>query len=210
MWTFAIAVGATFSLFASIHWQASRTPISVAFSFADAAFSAAPEIEGRLGGPLTVSDIAAIKRISRAEIERAFAGLPIRVTDGPGFWRIRVIPTVITQSFNRRMRINAAGASYGFGPLGGGGFVNFNTLARNAARYAPPGASRRQIVEGIARGIGRSAVHELAHMMVAGIPIDSRADVNAYEYNSADRASQYYGELRWTSAWPVIQRKIGR
>ena len=210
MWTFAIAVGAALSLLGGIHWQASRTPISVAFSFVDEAFAAAPEIEGKLGGPLTVADIAAIKGISQAEIERAFAGLPIQITDGRGFWRIRVVPTVIPRTFTGRALTNAAGASYGFGPLGGGGFVNFNTLARNAARYAPPGASRQDIVEGIARGIGRAAVHEFAHMMVAGVPIDSRADINAYEYASADRASQYYGELRWTTALPLIQRSIGR
>jgi len=141
MWTFAIAVGAAMSLVAGIQWQASRTAISIGFSFADAAFDAAHEVDA---------------------------------------------------------------------PLGGGGFVNFNTLARNAVRYASPGASRREIVDGIGRGIGRAAVHELAHMMAAGVPIDSRADVNSYEYASADRASQYYGDLRWTSAWPIIQQRIAR
>jgi hypothetical protein len=31
-----------------------------------------------------------------------------------------------------------------------------------------------------------------------------------YEYANADRASQYYGELRWTTASSVLQQKFGR
>lgn len=35
-------------------------------------------------------------------------------------------------------------------------------------------------------------------------------DDTSYEYGNADRASQYYGELHWTTAWPILQQKFGR
>jgi len=34
--------------------------------------------------------------------------------------------------------------------------------------------------------------------------------LDSYEYGNADRRSQYYGELRWTTAWPVLIQKFGR
>ena len=86
-------------------------------------------------------------------------------------------------------------------------------LAHNAIEYAPPSASRQDIVAGIGRGIGRAAVHEFAHQAL-GVDnvwnIDNRRDSTSYEYGNADRPSQYYGELRWTTAWPVLQQKFGK
>jgi hypothetical protein len=40
--------------------------------------------------------------------------------------------------------------------------------------------------------------------------IDNRTDTGSYEYANADRPSQYYGDLRWTTAWPVLEEKFGR
>jgi hypothetical protein len=82
-------------------------------------------------------------------------------------------------------------------------------LAVNAVHHAPSGASRGIIVEGIGRGIGRAAVHEFAHQILGPEMRDNRTDQDTYEYFNADRASQYYGELRWTTAWPLLQDKLG-
>jgi hypothetical protein len=208
---FLIAVAVAMSLVTGVQWRAAATPISASLSFDDSAFTGATGVFEELGGPLTAAEIDVIRRISRQEVEKAFAGLHIQLTSAPqAFWRVRVVPSVDARSFNGRRRINAAGASWGFGPLGGGAFVNFNTLALNAVRYAPPGTARASVVEAIGRGIGRSAVHEFAHMIAAGVQIDSTVDRDSYEYRTADRASQYYGELRWTTAWPVLQKKVGR
>lgn len=209
MWTFIVAVAATTVLFTGVQWQASRSAITATLTFSEGAFTTSRDVETRLGGPLTPGEIADVKRISRGEVERAFAGLRVRLTDGRAFWRVRVVPTIVTRTFNGRAIRSPAGTSFGFGPLGGGAFLNFNMLAFNALRHAPPDASRQDVVEGIARGIGRAAVHELAHMMGGGASVDSRGDQSSYEYFSADRASQYYGELHWTAAWPVLLEKVG-
>jgi len=36
----------------------------------------------------------------------------------------------------------------------------------------------------------------------------NRTDENSYEYPSPDRASQYYGELHWTTARPILEQKL--
>ena len=40
--------------------------------------------------------------------------------------------------------------------------------------------------------------------------IDNRTDENSYEMRNADRPAQYYGDVRWTTAWPVLKGKFGR
>ena len=75
--------------------------------------------------------------------------------------------------------------------------------------YAPPGSSRDQIVTAIGRGIGRSAVHEFTHLILGSRSVHSD-DEGQYEYASADRASQYYGEVRWGPAHRLIAQRLGR
>ena len=63
---------------------------------------------------------------------------------------------------------------------------------------------------GIGRGIGSVAAHEFAHQILGGVAVHDDTDENSYEYPSPDRASQYYGELHWTIAQPLLHQKIGR
>lgn len=209
MWTFLLAVVATTSLVAGIQWHTSSASISAGITFADEVFTRTPIVAAALGGPFSPEEIAAVRRAARREVEHAFAGLRVRVSDNPrAFWRVRVLPTVSLR--RNRSQFSPAGASYGFGPLGGAGFVNFTAIAVSALGYAPPGTTRAEIVEAIGRGVGRSAVHEFAHMMVPDVPIDQERDEHTYEHRSSARAGQYYGELRWGPAWPVLHRRLGR
>lgn len=58
---------------------------------------------------------------------------------------------------------------------------------------------------------GPLTAEEIAALGVDNVShIDNRTDRTSYEYGNADRPSQYYGELRWTTAWPVLQQKFGR
>ena len=103
----------------------------------------------------------------------------------------------------------SAGQSLSLGVLGGSGWLGFRTLALGAIEHAPPGASRQAVIEGLGRGIGRAAVHEFVHQILGrGMP-DDHADPNSYEYFSSDRPAQFYGELRWNRAWPLLQQILG-
>lgn len=186
-------------------------PVVARFAFDPAALAGTPEdVAAALGGPLTAADADTIQREARAELQRAFAGLRIRFTEGNGaFWSVLVVPSVVRQGLSGRAIQNAAGASYPFGPLGGAAFLNFTTLALKAVLYAPPGASREQVVAAIGRGIGRSAVHELTHLVLGARAAHSDR-IDSYEYHSADRAAQYYGVVRWASARPLLEGRLGR
>ena len=209
----AIAVIATMSVFAVVRWHAARTAIDAGFWYDDGSFALSADDTVKIGGPLTAQEMATIRQLSRAEVERALADLRINVTENRNaFWRVSVVGTTrINPTF--KYPFAAAGESHVFGPLGSWGSVGFLILAHNAIEYAPPSASRQDIVAGIGRGVGRAAVHEFAHQ-VLGVDnvtnIDNRTDDTSYEYGNADRPSQYYGELRWTTAWPVLRQKFGR
>ena len=192
----------------SVGWS---TPPTARFAYDASTFVETPEdLASVLGGPLTQADIETIKRVSGAELERAFAGLRIRFTDeGRGFWRVRVVPSVVRHGLNGRAIQSAAGVSYALGPLGGGGYLNFTTLALKAVAYAPPRASREDIVVALGRGLGRSAVHEFTHLILGARPAHSD-DEGSYEFDSADRVSQFYGELRWAVARPLLEQRLGR
>jgi hypothetical protein len=208
MWPLLIAVAATTTLFSGVYLYSSAAPISAGITFADESFTSTL-VTDELGAPLTPREIATIKRVAREEVERALLGLRVTVVDtSRAFWRVRVLPTV--QLRRNRMQFTPSGASYGFGMLGGAGFVNFTSLALNAVRYAPAGTPRSAVVDAIGRGIGRSAVHEFAHMMAPDVPIHATADPDSYEDSNTARVSQYYGEIRWDIAWPALQQRLGR
>lgn len=200
---------------AVVAWRASSATIEASFWWDDAPIGLSPDDATKIGAPLTADELRSIEATSRDEVRRAYADLRINITDRRGgFWRVAVVGAPLTTTRNRTTYpFSFAGESRVFGPLGGSGSVAFAILAHNAIEYAPPGASRRQIVDGIGRGIGRAAIHEFAHQAL-GLDnlssLDNRTDPDSYEYANADRPSQYYGELRWTTAWPMLQQKFGR
>lgn len=174
------------------------------FWFDDVAFRSA-----RLGGPLTGEDLRAIERTARAELERAFAGLPIRLTDRrDALFRIRVAQEVR----DRRLRGNwgVAGESFAVPGLGGHATVSFLFLASGATAQAPDDLSRADLLEAIGRGIGRTAAHELAHLLLPTAPIHDSTDVRSYEFDSAARREQYFGDMRWALARPWLEERLRR
>jgi predicted pyridoxine 5'-phosphate oxidase superfamily flavin-nucleotide-binding protein len=210
-----LAVTVVTAIAATIGVRASRATIDAGFWWADAQFLLSAGDAAKIGGPLSADELGSIQAISRDEVRRAYTDLRINITDRrSAFWRVAVVGTPLTATRNRTTYpFSFAGESRVFGPLGGSGSVAFAILAHNAIEYAPARSSRRVIVDGIGRGIGRAAVHELAHQAL-GLDnvayLDNRTDTDSYEHANADRPSQYYGELRWTTAWPVLQQKFGR
>jgi hypothetical protein len=86
--------------------------------------------------------------------------------------------------------------------------VSFGVLAASAIGYAPQDADRGAVVEGIGRGIGRAAVHEFAHQFLPSAAIHGE-DVRSYEYGAANRPEQFYGEMHWDIAWPLLKKRLG-
>jgi hypothetical protein len=192
-----------------LRWYASRTVSEIGFSFADGPYTLDDSLARQLGGALTGQEMDNLRRLSRTEVERAFSGLRLRVTARPdAFWSVRVVPSIPAVGSRRGP---AGGQTLALGILGGKGLVDFTELAATAIVHAPEGASRQTIVDGIGRGIGRSAVHEFAHAILGVTStMDVATDEASYEHESFNRPGQYYGELHWAGAWPLLEREVGR
>ena len=78
--------------------------------------------------------------------------------------------------------------------LGGQGAVSFSWLAGSALGYAPEDATRSDLLDAIGRGIGRSAIHEFTHLFLPKEAIHGSRDIRSYDYHSATRREQYFGE----------------
>jgi hypothetical protein len=160
------------------------------------------------GRPLTRGELTTIANISQEEITRAFDGLRVTVSNRlDARYRVRVLQELRDPRF--RGDVAVAGASRAISAFGGDGAVNFSMLAAYAESYAPPEADRRVIVNAIGRGIGRAAVHEFVHQLLGTVRIDDTDDAQSYEYGSAVRRAQYYGDMHWGHAWPALHQRFG-
>jgi hypothetical protein len=203
-----LAAGVVGMLAAAAAWQDAHTTREVGFWFADESFGLPSTLEQTLGGPLTARELDTVRVMSRTEVEHAFAGLRLRVTDRrDAFHTVRVVQTIVRRP---GQRLPAGGETLALGILGGWGTVDFSELAGAAIAHAPPGALRFQIVEGIGRGIGRAAVHEFAHAILGPTSVmDTRTDQRSYEYEGFNRRPQFYDELHWAGARPLLERAVG-
>lgn len=206
----AAAILVALVVFGTLQWQASHRDAEAAFWYDVASWELPPAETGRLGGPLTAGEASRIEQVSRQELQLAFAGLRIRFTENrQAFWRVTV-----RHDLEIDTRSPYVGAPSGvaesrpLGPLGGVASVSFSSLGQYAVTLAPPGTGREGMIDGIGRGIARAAAHELGHLIAVDGSHDE-TDVNSYEYKYANRASQYYGTLHWSSLTPSLQRRLG-
>jgi len=184
-----------------------RREASVGFLFsADACVVRAGAFQP-FGDLLSVQERQRIEQLAQRELVIAFAPLRVAITANPSaFWRIAVVRSLPTRASQALPR---SGESIALGPLGGGGTVACDVIIRKAMQFAPDGTTRPQLVDAIGRGVGRTAVHELVHQILGASGTHNDTDADSYEHGSSDRASQFYGELHWTTALPLLRTKLG-
>lgn len=199
-----VVVGVTVMAVASRY--ADRRGHEAGFWFEDFPLALSPAATREMGGPLSDHEASAIREQARAELEAAFAGLPIRITDRhDAFWRVSVGALVTGRGAGRIV----AGETWAMGRFGGYSHVSFRTVAHAALTYAPQGASRDLVVRAIGRGIGRTAAHELAHAILGPSPtMDGTGDESSYEFHSFSRPAQYYGELHWVDGRAALVDRL--
>ena len=183
----------------------SKRTVEAGFFFDEVSFASEA-----LGGAVTAEDLRIIDATARAELAKAFQGLDVSISDRRD---VRYHVRVVQELLDRRMRHRKAwiaGQSSAVRGFGGSGAVSFLYYASGAIAYAPPGASRSELIEAIGRGIGRGAAHEFAHQLLPSSPIHDSRDRGSYEFYSASRAQQYFGEMRWDIAGPLLAAKYGR
>jgi hypothetical protein len=200
-----IAIGAVvtaITVLGVLQWRSRQHVVEGGFWFDDVKFELLRSDADRLGGPVNEQEMSRIRSMAASEVRIAYSGLRITFSDNHGaFYRVRVV-----QELNRR----AAGESNVLPPLGGLGAVSFLTLAGSAIKYASPGADRAAVIDGIGRGIGRAAAHEFAHQILPHVDIHASRDDHSYDYETSDRAAQYYGPMHWDIAWPSLLKTLGQ
>lgn len=177
--------------------------IDAGFSFDRVTFASA-----LLGGALTPSQLVAVEAEARAELDRAFSGLRIRVSDRRDA-RYHVMVLQQIRDGRSRSSMFVAGESRAIRGIGGRGAVNFSLLASAALSCAPQDAPLEVLLEAIGRGVGRAAAHEFAHQFLPTTPIHASRDRGSYEYYAAGRCQQYFGPMHWDLAGPLLRERFG-
>jgi hypothetical protein len=161
-----------------------------------------------LGGVLTPEDLATIESVARAELAAAFHGLRIAITDrGETRYHVRVVQELLLPMTTRKIFV--AGSSHAVPGFGGSGAVSLSYYASGALVFAPPQATRSELIDAIGRGLGRGAAHEFAHQLLSGHDLHTTSDRGSYEFYSASRPQQYYGPMHWDAAGPLLARRFG-
>ena len=160
----------------------------------------------RLGAPISPDELAAIETLSRAEIVKAFQDFDVTLT---GNRNARFKVAVLQRLRDERMlrQADVAGQSRVLRGFGGSGAVSFHFVASAATVFAPETADRAALIEAIGRGVGRTAVHELAHQLAPDTPIHATRNPDSYEHGTAS-AGQYFGDMVWDIARPELERRL--
>jgi hypothetical protein len=177
---------------------------NLAFWFETISDDARKTLPVGLPDSLSSDDMKVIETTSLEEIVHAFRAYPVSIVGRESaLYHVRVVDSLEGSK-------GGSAESYVFPGIGGQGFVSFRSLAHGAIVYAPPDADREEIVAAIGRGIGRAAVHEFTHQLLGRqARIDASTDIRSYEYGSATRREQYYGEMRWDIAEPLLRERFG-
>lgn len=187
---------------ACTRWALDCRVIDAGFWFEPVTYQSA-----RLGKAVTPEEMAAIMGVAHSELADAFGGWSIRFSNRrDAKYRVRVVQQL--RDMRVRWEVQVPAESRSVAGFGGQGAVNFFWMANAAVAYAPDTADRPSIVDAIGRGIGRAAVHEFAHLLLPRASIDDSSDINSYEYRSAARREQYFGELHWGRVRPLLVDRI--
>lgn len=148
------------------------------------------------GDPLAASEQALIKETTFATLKHAFGGFNVRFTEGGvGNRLIRVEDTPDGP------RLYAAGLTY---PTSTTSSVRFDILYRMemmAVRCQRldtcEAKTRAELVDGLGRGIGATAAHELGHQSGLGFSHDARCD-DCYDGAASASFAHFFGDKHWS------------
>src|SRR5689334_16036408 len=187
----------------AIACRATPAPLGVAVTFVNT---------WRVGSDaLTTEERCRLTRAALDGMRAAFSGFDVVIAEAPSgarLIRVEDTPAVRTPTFG------AAGVTY---PAARTGSVRFDVLAnlelavvhcRDFAHCAamPRGA----LVDGLGRGVGATAAHELGHQAGFRFAVDSRCD-DCYDGNASASYAHFFGQKHWSDrALQIMNRTLPR
>ena len=161
------------------------------------------------GEPLTDGEQLRIKAAARGAMRTAFAGFDVAVSETPPAARmIRVEDT----PYGQLTFFGAAGVTY---PAAHTSSVRFDILANLLLSVVQchglthcSALPRAALVDGLGRGIGATAAHELGHQAGFRFALDSACD-DCYDSNASSSFAHFFGSKHWSDrATRIMQRTL--
>src|SRR5262249_40874335 len=162
------------------------------------------------GEPLTGAEQSTLKQTAIDVMRRAFTGFDVNVDEtGSGARTIRVEDTPYG-----RMLFGAAGVTY---PAAHVSSVRFDVLANLELAAVQcrdimqcPAMPRDRLVEGLGRGVGATAAHELGHQAGFRFGLDSHCS-DCYDSRESTSYAHFFGPLHWSDrALQIMKRTLPR
>src|SRR5947208_5848108 len=162
------------------------------------------------GHTLTAAEQARIKEVAFATARHAFDGFDVRFAEGRTPDRKIAIEDT---PYGRMLNFGASGMTY---PVSLVSSVRFDVLANNVLAAAHcedldgcAAKSRAEIIDGLGRGVGATAAHELGHQAGFGFSHDARCD-DCYDGDTSTSYAHFFAAKHWSGgALRQIQRVIG-
>jgi len=187
----------------AISCRSTQQPLAVAVTFANTWRVA--------GDALTTEERSRLTRAALDAMRDAFSGFDVVIAEAPAgarLIRVEDTPAVRTPFFG------AAGVTY---PAARTSSVRFDVLAnlelavvhcRDFAQCAA--MPRAALVDGLGRGVGATAAHELGHQAGFRFALDSRCD-DCYDGNASTSYAHFFGRKHWSDrALQIMNRTLPR
>ena len=157
---------------------------------------------------LNDSDKSLVKRNALETLRRAYAGFDVRFVEGASGSRLIRVENRPQVSDPRQF--GAAGATYAISPVSWV-YVNVLLSAEMAAVDCPDLShctkTRTELLEGLGRGIGATAAHELGHQIGFRFTHDVQCD-DCYDGNTSTSYNHFFGNSHWSDRAREIMTKV--
>jgi hypothetical protein len=160
---------------------------------------------------LTLQEQAHVKAVALQTLQEAFRGFDVTVREG----RDAVHLVVVDKGFVAGLLPVGQPAPVGeTSPFAWVSRVHFEelcdtllTVAGCAGAAAHCTRTRAELVDGLGRGIGGTAAHELGHQAGFRFALDARCDA-CYDGGTSNTVEHFFGSQHWSEAALAIMRRV--
>jgi hypothetical protein len=177
--------------------RARQAPVVVAVTFVNSWRMA--------GDALSGDEQAIVRRATLETLRAAYDRFGVRFEEAASAARIiRVEDTPYSRPF-----FGAAGMTYAVTRVSSVRFdvlVNAELAAAGCASPAQCAKSRRDLLEGLGRGVGATAAHELGHQAGFGFALDSPCE-DCYDGRASTSYAHFFGRKHWSARALSLMRE---
>lgn len=160
---------------------------------------------------LTPQEQSIVKRTALQTLQHAFMGFGLFVSEGRGADRLIVVDRGYVAGLVPMGQPAPVGETYAFALVSR---VHFDETVHTLLAVvgceeitACSKKTRAEIVEGLGRGIGSTAAHELGHQVGFRFAVDSHCD-DCYDSHTSKTYEHFFGTKHWSDRALTILRRV--